>query len=476
VTGTSTRRGLGVFLPVLATWLMLFSVLAQGQEAFIVQDIRLEGLQRISVGTVFNYLPIQVGDQIDENRTAEAIRSLFRTGFFKDVRIEREGDVLVVFVTERPSLASIDFSGNKEISTEDLEISLQGIDFVVGRAFDRSIFDQVEQQLRRSYFAVGKYGIKLVSTVTPLPRNRVAVNFDIIEGDAATIKKINIVGNKAFEESDLLGLFNLKITNFLSFFTKTDQYSKQKLGADLETMRSFYLDQGFINFNIDSTQVSITPDKRDVYITVNITEGGEFFIKEVLLAGELIVDKDELSRLVTVQQGAVFSRKDVTETSAELTERLGVDGYAFANVNAVPEINDNEKTITLTFFIDPGKRVYVRRLNFSGNAKTRDEVLRREMRQLEGAWISTSAVERSKERLQLLGYFDEVNVETPAVAGTTDQVDVDFYVVEAPSGNLVVGAGYSQESGVILTTSVTQDNFLGTEHQQFQPQYRHVLA
>jgi len=442
---------------------MLFaSVAAQAQESFVVKDIRLEGLQRISAGTVFNYLPIQVGDRVDKTRTAEAIRSLFKTGFFKDVRIEREADVLVVSVTERPSIASIEFSGNQEISTEDLETSLKSIDFVTGRAFDRSLFDQVEQQLRRSYFAVGKYGIKLTSTVTPLPRNRVAVNFDIVEGDPATIKQINIVGNKAFDEDDLLDLFKLKTTRFLSFFTKTDQYSKQKLAADLETLRSFYLDRGFIKFNIDSTQVSITPDKRDVYITVNITEGDEYYVKEVLLAGELMVDKDVLSKLVIVQQGAVFSRKDVTETSAKLTERLGVDGYAFANVNAVPEISDKDKTVTLTFFVDPGKRVYVRRVNFKGNAKTRDEVLRREMRQLEGAWISTTAVERSKERLQRLGYFEEVNVETPAVPGTTDQVDVDFNVVEAPSGNLVVGAGFSQSSGVVLSTSVSQDNFLGT--------------
>ncbi len=456
----------GRFLLVMAAWLALltWSLGTQAQTSFVVKDIRLEGLQRISAGTVFNYLPIRVGEQVDATRTGEAIRSLFKTGFFKDVRIERENDVLVVFVTERPSIASIEFSGNQDISTEDLESSLKSIDFVTGRVFDRSVFDQVEQQLRRSYFSVGKYGIKITSTITPLPRNRVAINFDVVEGDAATIKKINVVGNHAFEEDDLLDLFKLKTTRLFSFFTKTDQYSKQKLAADLETLRSHYLDQGFINFNIDSTQVSITPDKRDVYITVNITEGEEFYVKEVLLAGELMVDKDVLSKLVTVQQGTVFSRKDITETSAKLTERLGVDGYAFANVNAVPEIHDEDKTVTLTFFIDPGKRVYVRRVNFTGNAKTRDEVLRREMRQLEGAWISTSAVERSKVRLQRLGYFEEVNVETPAVAGTTDQVDVDFNVVEAASGNLVVGAGFSQSSGFILSTSVSQDNFLGTGH------------
>lgn len=455
-------RHAGVLARVVALFALLLSAAAVAQDSFVVDDIRLEGLQRISAGTVFNYLPIQVGDRVTAERSAEAIRALFRTGFFNDVRIEREGATLVVSVVERPSIASVDFQGNTQLSTDDLTTSLRNVGFAVGRVFDRSVFDQVEQELRRSYFAVGKYAVRITSTVTPLERNRVAIYFDISEGEPATIKQINVVGNEVFDNNDLVGLFSLKTTRWFSKLTKSDQYSKQKLAADLETLRSFYLDRGYINFNIDSTQVSITPDKRDVYITVNVTEGDQYEVSEVLLAGELIVEREELFTGVRVLKGDVFSRKDVTETSANLTERLGIEGYAFANVNAVPEIDEVAKAVKLTFFIDPGKRVYVRRVTFRGNTKTRDEVLRREMRQLEGAWISTSAVERSKVRLDRLGYFESVNVETPAVPGTTDQVDVDFNIVEAPAGNLLIGAGFSQSQGIVLSAGISQDNLFGT--------------
>ena len=431
-------------------------------ESFIVQDIRLEGLQRISAGTVFNYLPLKVGDTIDEGRTAEAIRTLFKTGFFKDVRIEREGETLVVFVVERPSIASIEFQGNSDIETEALLESLKQVGFAEGRVFNRSVFDQVEQQLRRSYFGLGKYGVKIETTVTPLERNRVAVRFDISEGIVAKIKQINIVGNTVFDDDDLLDLFKLSTPKWFSFFTKADQYSKQKLAADLESLRSHYLDRGYINFNVDSTQVSITPDKRDVYITVNITEGAQFAISDIKLAGELVLPQEDLFERVTVRRNEIFSRKNVTETSKNLTERLGEEGYAFANVNAIPDIDDESQTVALTFFVDPGKRVYVRRVNFKGNTKTRDEVLRREMRQLEGGWISTKSVERSRVRLDRLGYFEEVNVETPAVPGTTDQVDVDISVVERPSGNLLAGLGFSQSQGIVFQGSLSQENFLGT--------------
>jgi outer membrane protein insertion porin family len=435
---------------------------AAAQDSFVVREIRLEGLQRISAGTVFNYLPIKVGDEVGSNRTAEAIRALFKTGFFKDVIIEREGDILVVSITERASIASIEFSGNKSIDTDDLRESLRDSGFTEGRVFNRSLFDSVEQELRRTYFSQGRYGVKITSTVTPLERNRVAINFDVSEGTVAKIKQINIVGNQVFEDDELVDLFTLTTPTLFSFFTKTDQYSKPKLGADLETLRSYYLDRGHINFNIDSTQVSITPDKKDVYITVNITEGDQFSVSEVKLAGNLIVPQEELFTLVNVNTGDVFSRKSITETSAALTARLGEEGYAFANINAVPEIDDEKKQVQITFFMDPGKRVYVRRINFKGNTKTQDEVLRREMRQAEGGWISTPAVERSKERLQRLSYFEEVNVETPAVPGTTDQVDVDFTVKEQPAGNLAIGAGFSQSQGLVFNTSITQENFLGT--------------
>lgn len=431
-------------------------------ESFVVQDIRLEGLQRISAGTVFNYLPIKVGDRVDAKRTGEALRALYKTGFFRDVRIEREGDSLVVFLHERPSIASIEFSGNKELSTEDLVASLAQEGFAQGRVFNRSTFDQVEQELRRTYFAVGKYGVKIKSTITPLERNRVGISFDISEGAIATIKQINIVGNAVYDNDDLIDLFTLETTGFWSWITASDQYSKQKLSADLEILRSFYLDNGYINFNIDSTQVSITPDKKDVYITINITEGDQFTVSEIRMAGKILVPQEELFGLVVVEQGEIFSRQKITETSSNISDWLGNEGYAFANINAVPEIDDEKKQVALTFFLDPGKRVYVRRINFKGNTTTEDEVLRREMRQLEGGWISTGAIERSKERLERLGFFENVNVETPSVPGTTDQVDVNFSVTEKSSGSLIVGAGFSQVAGITINVGLTQENFLGT--------------
>jgi outer membrane protein insertion porin family len=433
-----------------------------GVEPFVVQDIRLEGLQRISAGTVFNYLPIKVGDRVDEKRTGDALRALYKTGFFRDVRIEREGDSLVVFLRERPSIASIEFTGNKDLSTEALLESLEQEGFAQGRVFNRSTFDQVEQELKRAYFSVGKYGVKITSTITPLERNRVGVSFDISEGAVATIKQINIVGNSVYDDDDLVDLFTLETTGFWSWITDADQYSRQKLSADLETLRSFYLDNGHINFNIDSTQVSITPDKKDVYITINITEGDQFTVSEISMAGEILVPQDILFGLVVVKHGDVFSRQKITETSANISDWLGNEGYAFANINAVPEIDEENKQVALTFFLDPGKRVYVRRINFKGNTSTQDEVLRREMRQIEGAWISTGAIERSKERLERLGFFEEVNVEAPAVPGTTDQVDVNFSVKEQSSGSLIIGAGFSQVAGITLNIGLEERNFLGT--------------
>lgn len=435
---------------------------AAAADAFLVRDIRLEGLQRITAGTVFNYLPIKVGDTVDGTRTAAALRALFGTGFFRDVRLERDGETLVVSVIERPSIGSIEFSGNEDLKTEDLLASLEQGGFAQGRVFNRSTFDQVKQELHRTYFAAGKYGARITGTVTPLERNRVAVRFDIREGVVARIRQINIVGNTAFGDDDLLDDFELGTTGFFSFITRSDRYSRPKLAADLETLRSFYLDQGFINFNIDSTQVSISPDKTDVYITINITEGGRFLVRDVYLEGALIVPEEELFDLVTVVQGGVFSRKDVTETARRIGDRLGNEGYSFANVNAVPEIDDAENRVDLTFFVDPGNRVYVRRINFKGNAKTRDEVLRREMRQMESGWISTEAIERSRVRLNRLGFFESVSVETPAVPGASDQVDVDFTVVERPSGNLLLGLGYSSSEGPVFDISLTDENIFGS--------------
>jgi outer membrane protein insertion porin family len=431
-------------------------------EPFVVRDIQVRGLQSISAGTVFNYLPVKVGDEFDEGRSAEVVRTLFKTGFFKDVRLERQGNILVVLVSEREAISQISITGNKAINTENLLKGLKQVGFTEGEVFDRSLLDRVEQELRRQYFSQGMYAMKLDSKVSSLGGNRVSISLDISEGKPARIKQINIVGNKVYEEKDLLKKFKLTTPTLISFFTKSDQYSKQKLSADLEALRSHYLDNGYINFNIDSTQVSITPDKRDIYLTVNVTEGERFTVSDVKLTGDLIVPQQELFPLVTTLQGGVFSRQEVTKTSTSITERLGDEGYAFANVNAIPEINNENKTVVLTYAVDPGKRAYVRRINFTGNTRTRDEVLRREMRQMEGATISTSKVNRSKVRLQRLGYFEEVNVETPAVPGTNDQVDVNYAVTERPSGNLMLGLGFSQVQGLIFNTNIVQDNFLGS--------------
>jgi outer membrane protein insertion porin family len=454
---TSARAWRSLFV-AMCCW----ASVALGVESFRVTDIRIEGLQRISAGTVFNALPIRVGDEIDAQRSAEAIRALFKTGFFKDISLEREGDILVVVVVERPAIAKIDISGNRDIDTESLLEGLKEIGLAEGQVFDRSLLEKVEQELQRQYFSQGKYGVEITSTVTPLERNRVGIAIDISEGKAARIQQITIVGNKAFSEKTLLKQFQLRTRNWLGFYTKSDQYSRQKLAADLETLRSYYLDRGYIDFAIDSTQVSITPDKRDIYITVNITEGEVYTVKELKIAGELVVPPEELFPLVDVVPGAVFSRRTATKTSNQLSERLGDEGYAFANVNSIPDIDQDNRTVNLTFFIDPGRRVYARRVNFFGNTKTRDEVLRREMRQMEAGWISTSKVNRSRERLQRLGYFEDVNVETPAVPGTADQVDVNFKVKELPSGNLLAGLGFSQTQGIIVNASISQENFLGS--------------
>lgn len=457
-------------MPTNRSWILLFAwalltffvSAAAGQESFIIRDIRVDGLRRISAGTVFNALPVKVGDVFTEDRSPEAVRALFKTGYFEDVSLEREGDILIVKVTERPAVTAITITGNKNIKTEDLLKGLKETGFAEGEVYNQSVLDRIHQELQRQYYAQGKYGVVITPTVTPLEGNRVAVAIDIKEGDAARIKQINIVGNRAYSDKQLLRDFELTTGTWLSFFTRSNQYSRQKLSGDLETLRSLYLDNGYINFNIESTQVSITPDKKDVYITINVLEGDRFSVSGVKLAGELVVSDQELFPLVKTPAGAIFSRKLVTETSENLTNRLGDEGYAFANVNAIPDINDETRTVDLTYFVDPGKRVYVRRINFTGNTKTRDEVLRREMRQMEGGWIATQKVERSKVRLQRLGYFEEVNVETPAVSGSADQVDVDFAVTERPSGNLLLGLGFSQSQGLIFNTTITQDNFLGS--------------
>ncbi len=446
--------------------LMLIAILSSqtvmGEERFLVENIQVKGLQRISAGTVYNYLPVSVGENFPLNKAGNAIKELFKTGFFKDISIEREGSTLVVNVIERPSIAKIIFEGNKDLSSDDLTTALKKIGLAEGKVFNRQVLDKVEQELRRQYFSHGKYGLKIKTDVSRLTRNRVGIHIDISEGRVAKIKQINIVGNKVYENASLLKKFELSTTNWLSFYTKDDQYSKQKLSADLERLRSYYLDRGYINFSIDSTQVAITPDKKEIYVTVNVKEGELFTLEKVKLAGNLVVEPEELIKLVKVGPGEIFSRKNATETSKAISDRLGDEGYAFANVNMVPDINEELKTVEMTFFVDPGKRVYVRRINMSGNTKTRDEVLRRELRQMESSWASTAKIERSKIRLQRLGYFEEVNVETPPVVGTSDQIDVNYSVVEKSSGNLSAGVGFSQTQGIVFNANISQDNVFGS--------------
>lgn len=431
-------------------------------EGFRISDIRVEGLQRITAGTVFNYLPVKPGDEVDFDHTSDIVRELYKTGFFKDVRLEKAGNVLVVVVTERPAISEIRFSGNKSIDTDKLKEGLKDIGLAEGRTFDRSVLDGIEQELERQYYNQGKYAVKLTSTVTPLERNRVAIDINVVEGETALIKKINIVGNTVFEDDDLLDQFELSTGGWLSRFTRDNQYSRPKLSGDLETLRSYYLDRGYINFKIDSTQVAITPDKKDIYITINVTEGDIYTIKDIRLAGDLVGEPEEYFPLIHLRRGEPFARKAVVESSDRVSAKLSDLGYAFANVNSIPEIDEETKSVTITLFVDPGKRAYVRRINIRGNSRTRDEVVRREFRQMESAWFSGEKLKLSRERVQRTGYFDNVNVETPSVPGSADEVDINVSVSEKPSGQLLAGLGFSQSDGVIVNASISQDNFAGT--------------
>lgn len=441
----------------------MLTVSAQASAAgFQVGDIRVDGLQRITAGTVFNYLPIRPGDVITGDQTAKLIRTLYKTGFFKDVRLERDGDVLVVVVTERPAIAEIEFSGNKSIDTDRLKEGLKDIGLTEGRTFDRSVLERIEQELERQYFNQGKYAVQLTSTVTPLERNRVAIDIDVIEGETALIERINIVGNQAFDDEDLIDTFVLSTGGWLSRFTKDNQYSRPKLSGDLESLRSYYLDRGYVNFKIESTQVTITPDKQGIYITVNVTEGDIYTVKDIRLAGEIVGDPEIYFPSIHLRRGQPFDRKTIVESSDRISAQLSDQGYAFANVNSIPEIDEENKTVAITFFVDPGKRAYVRRLNIRGNSRTRDEVVRREFRQMESAWFSGEKLKLSRERAQRTGYFESVSVETPAVPGSADEVDINVGVVEKPSGSLVAGLGFSQSDGIIVNASVNQENFAGT--------------
>lgn len=447
-----------LLLPAVLAALMITEVHA---ESFTISDIRVTGLQRVSAGSVFGALPLNVGAQADDRSLVEATRELFKTGFFQDIQLGRDGDVLVVTVVERPSISSIEIDGNKAISSEDLLKGLNQSGLAEGEIFQRATFEGVRNELQRQYVAQGRYSAEIEAEVIPQPRNRVALKININEGSVAAIQHINVVGNSVFSDEDLIDLFELKTTNWLSFFKNDDKYAREKLSGDLERLRSYYLDRGYINMDISSTQVSITPDKTHVYVTVNVDEGEKFTVREVKLSGELKVPEEEVRALLLVQEGQVFSRKVMTTTSELITRRLGNEGYTFANVNGVPEAHD-DGTVSIAFVVDPGKRAYVNRINFRGNTKSEDEVLRREMRQMEGGWASTYLIDQSKTRLERLGYFKEVNVETPQVPGTDDQVDVNYSVEEQASGSITASVGFAQNAGLILGGSITQNNFLGT--------------
>src|SRR6476469_3389922 len=455
-----TRATVGAILVALAA--SALTCAAWAVEPFVVRDIRVEGVQRTEAGTIFSYLPIKVGDRVTDEKISDAVKALYATGFFRDVRLDAQGDVLVVAVQERPTISSLTFVGNKEFDTDTIRKALKDVGIAEARIFDRSALERSEQELKRQYITRGKYAANIQTTVTPQERNRVAINFTIEEGESAKITRINIVGAKAFTEKDLLSEMTLTTPGWLTWYTKNDQYSKQKLSADLEALRSFYQNRGYLEFNVDSTQVSITPDKEDIYITLNVTEGPRYTVGDVRIAGDLVVPADELQRLVRIKPGDVFSREKLQASAKDVSDRLGAEGYAFANVNAVPELDRVKQTASFTFYVDPGRRAYVRKINISGNARTRDEVIRREFRQLEDAWYDGPRIDRSKIRVKRLGYFDEVNVETPPVPGTPDQIDIEVGVTEKSTGNLLAGVGYSSAEGIVLNASISQQNIFGS--------------
>ncbi len=430
-------------------------------QPFTARDIRIDGLQRISAGTVLTYLPIERGDTVTPGSVSESIRALYKTGFFEDVQLDRQGDILVVTLTERPAINKLTLTGNKDIKTDDLLKGLKDIGLSEGETFDRLSLDRVTQELVRQYNNRGKYNVEITPTVSPLDRNRVDVTIAVKEGKAAKIKHVNVVGNEKFSTEDLLDSWESKETSWLSWYRRDDQYSKEKLQGDMERLNSYYLDRGYVNFSIDSTQVSISPDKRDMFITAGVTEGEQYRISDVKVTGDTVLPKEEVEKLVIVRKDQVFSRVLLEMTADSITATLGNIGHAFAQVNPIPTVDHENRTVAINLQVVPGPRVNVRRIAFKGNTRTSDEVLRREMRQFEGSWFSQVAVDRSRVRLRRLGYFETVEVETKPVPGTNDQVDVEFTVKETTSGSFVFGLGYSQLSGLTTSIQLSQNNFLG---------------
>ncbi len=444
----------------------VYAQTAAPASSFVVNDIRIKGLQRISAGAVFNLLPVKVGDRFSASRTSELIRELYKTGFFKDIQMVTEGDDIIVTVVEYPSIAQIEFAGNKLIKEESLRDALSGNDFIEGRVFQPNVLDQVKQELKRQYLNQGKYNAQVGTEVTDLPRNRVKVKLHVKEGPTAKIKKINIVGNEFFSDKMLMREFESADSKPIwKFWGSENQYSREKVSGDLETLRSFYQDQGFLDFEIVSNQVSISPEKDGIFVTINVKEGERYSVSQFVLNGRLIVPEEELLPLVYIAPGRTYSRKDVDDTVEILQSRLAEEGYSYAEVVPVPDVNRDDNTIAFSINIKPGRRVYVRRINVVGNKLTNDEVIRRELRQTEGAAFSPSRVERSKIRLQRLSFFDEVEIETVDVAGREDQVDLEVVVKERPTGSFLFGLGFSGDSGASVQASISQANLFGTGNQ-----------
>ena len=428
----------------------------------MVQDIRIQGLQRVEPGTVFSYLPIKRGDTFTDDKASEAIRALYATGFFSDVRIATEGNVVIVDVAERPAIGEIDFSGLHEFDKDALTKALKGVGLSPGRYYDKSLVDRSEQELKRQYLTRGFYAAEVTTTVTPIDSSRVSILFSVNEGPSAKIRQVNFIGNKAFSTSTLRNEMQLSTPNWFSWYTKNDLYSKDKLTTDLENVRSYYLNRGYLEFNIESTQVSISPDKKDMYLTLTVHEGEPYTVSSIKLAGNLLDRGPELQKLITIKPGQRFSAEKLQATTKAIVDKLGEYGYAFATVNAQPEIDQVHHKVALTLQVDPSRRVYVRHINVTGNTRTRDEVVRREMRQLESSWFDSSRLALSKDRVNRLGYFTDVDVTTVPVPGTSDQVDVDVKVKEKPTGAITLGAGFSSTDKVVLSAGVSQDNVFGS--------------
>jgi outer membrane protein insertion porin family len=431
-------------------------------DGVVIEDVRVEGLQRIEPGTVFSYLPIRVNDRVNSRSIAESVRALFATGFFQDVRVALDGNVLVISVEERPAIGAVEIIGTKEFDQETLKKALADSGLAEARIFDRALLERAEQELKRQYLGRGKYDVQIQSTVTPLPRNRVAISISVDEGEDARIRQIRIVGAKAFKEKDLLSEFQLSTPTWMSWYTKSDQYSRQKLSGDIETLRSYYLNRGYLEFAIDSTQVSLSADRKDVFITLVVSEGEQFRFGEVSLGGDLLGQDEAIRKLVAIKTGDTFSNEQLQVAVKAITDRLGELGYAFGVVTPIPRVDRERQVVDFALQVDPGRRVYVRRINISGNSKTRDEVIRREMRQYEASWYDSERIRLSRNRIDRLGYFKQVDIGSEPVAGTPDQVDVNVKVEERPLGSLTLGIGFSSSENLVLSGSITQQNFLGS--------------